>query len=96
MKHFLVEVTYSAPIEQVLKMRNDHREYLKTGYQRKWLLVSGTQSSKKGGVVIARAPSLDELQAFFKEDPYQANGLAEYRFVEFEPAQYQEFLQEWL
>jgi uncharacterized protein YciI len=96
MKHFLVEVTYSAPLEQVLKTRNEHREYLKTGYKRKWLLLSGAQSSKTGGVVIARAPSLEDLEAFFKEDPYWVKGLATFRFVEFELAMFQDFLQEWL
>jgi len=96
MKHFLVEVTYAVPMDQVLENRDEHREYLKTGYQRKWLLMSGAQSSKKGGLVIARAPSLEELQAFFKEDPYWVKGIATYRFVEFEPAQYQDFIKEWL
>jgi len=96
MKHFLVEVTYAAPMDQVLETRTEHREYLKTGYQRKWLLFSGAQSSKKGGVVIARAPSLEELQAFFKEDPYWVKGLATFRFLEFEPAQCQDFMKEWL
>jgi uncharacterized protein YciI len=96
MKHFLVEVTYTVPLEKVLETRVEHREYLQTGYQRKWLLLSGAQSSKKGGVVIARAPSLEELQAFFKEDPYWVKGLATFRFVEFEPAQSQGFLKEWL
>jgi uncharacterized protein YciI len=96
MKHFLVEVTYAAPLEEILKTRSEHREYLKTGYQRKWLLISGAQTSQKGGVVIARAPSLEELQAFFKEDPYWVKGLATYRFLEFEPALYQDLLLEWL
>jgi len=96
MKHFLVEVTYAVPMDRILESRTEHREYLKTGYQRKWLLFSGAQSCKKGGVVIARAPSLEELQAFFKEDPYWVKGLATYRFLEFEPAMSQDFMKEWL
>lgn len=96
MKHFVVEVTYTLPMEQVLPARNEHRDYLKTGYKRGWLLLSGAQASKKGGMIIARAPSLDELQAFFREDPYQVKGLATYRFIEFEPAQFQEYLKDWI
>ncbi len=96
MKHFIVEVTYKVPFEQVLPTRAEHRAYLQTGYARGWLLCSGAQASKKGGLVIARAPSLEELQVFFQDDPYRVKELASYRFIEFEPAQYQDVLKDWL
>ncbi len=96
MRHFIVEVTYNVPFEQVLPTRTEHRTYLQTGYDRGWLLCSGAQASHKGGLVIARAPSLEELQAFFQKDPYRIKELASYRFIEFEPAQFQEILKGWI
>ena len=96
MKHFMIEVTYLVPKEQILTVRPEHRAYLQKGYAGGMLLMSGAQSSGKGGIVIARAASLAELEGFFKDDPYQIQKLVSYRFVEFEPAQWQECLKDWI
>jgi hypothetical protein len=42
------------------------------------------------------APTLDDIQAFFKNDPYQLKGLAVYRFAEFNPVKQQAFLEDWV
>jgi hypothetical protein len=39
---------------------------------------------------------MEEIAEFFKDDPYQIKGLAEYHFIEFKPVYYQEFLKEWV
>jgi uncharacterized protein YciI len=96
MKYFVVEVTYLVPIEKILTVRSEHRAYLQKGYAGNMLLMSGAQSSGKGGVVIARAKSLSALESFFKKDPYQVQHLASYRFIQFEPAASQEFMKRWL
>jgi uncharacterized protein YciI len=95
MKHFIVEVTYLQPLEQVLPVRAEHRAFLQIGYDKGWLLCSGAQSPVVGGMVVARAPSLEDLQAFFAQDPYKLKGLASYRFVEFTPAGMQSFMADW-
>jgi uncharacterized protein YciI len=47
-------------------------------------------------MVIARAPSQEDLEQFFTQDPYQIKGLAEYRIIEFTPVKNQPFLKDWL
>jgi uncharacterized protein YciI len=47
-------------------------------------------------MVVARAPSLEAIQQFFQDDPYQVKGAATYRFVEFEPVRLQEWMKEWI
>jgi len=96
MKHFVIEVTYSVPFEQMAHIVPDHRAFLQLGYDRGWLLMSGPQVPKTGGMIVARAPSLVELQQFFQDDPFQKNGVASYRFVEFEPVKRQAWLEDWL
>jgi uncharacterized protein YciI len=96
MKHFIIEITYTGTPEQIAATVNEHRAFLQTGYDKGWLLMSGPQNPKIGGIVIARAPSLEELQAFFKNDPYPTRKLATYRFVEFEPIKRQPFLESWV
>lgn len=95
MKHFIIEVTYRIPVEQLGENLAEHRAFLQTGYAKGWLLCSGPQAPRLGGMVVARAPSLEDLQAFFKNDPYQLKGLADYRFVEFEPVLRQALLETW-
>lgn len=96
MKHFVIEVTYSVPFEQMAHIVPDHRAFLQLGYDRGWLLMSGPQVPKTGGMIVARAPSLVELQQFFQDDPFLKNSVATYRYVEFEPVKRQALLEDWL
>lgn len=96
MKHFIVEITYTVPAEQLSEIVASHRAFLQTGYERGWLLMSGPGVPRVRGFVIARAPSLEDLQQFFKDDPYQQNSVATYRFSEFDPVKRQGFLEEWV
>jgi len=96
MKHFLIEIQYTAPMEKIAGILADHRAFLQIGYDQGWLLMSGPMNPKTGGIVIARAPSLEEIQSFFLNDPYGQNQSANYRFVEFEPVKRQPFLEDWV
>jgi uncharacterized protein YciI len=95
MKHFIVEIIYTAPIEKVSTITPLHRAYLQKGYDQGWLLMSGPQNPRTGGIVVCRAPSLEEIQSFFKNDPYNQNKVADYRFTEFEPLKRAAFIEPW-
>lgn len=95
-KFFIMEVTYLIPAEQLGDRLAEHRAFLKTGYEKGWLLMSGPQVPKVGGMLIARAPSKEELEAFFANDPYQVKHIATYRFVEFEPVLRAEIVEGWI
>lgn len=96
MKHFVIEVNYTASAERIAELLSEHRAFLQIGYERGWLLASGPRVPKTGGIIVARAPSVDDLRAFFEADPYQINDAAEYIFIEFEPVKRQPFLEEWI
>ncbi|MHC1785194.1 MAG: YciI family protein [Anaerolineaceae bacterium] len=96
MKHFMIEVTYRITIEEIGDRLDLHRAYLQTGYDRGLLLMSGPKNPRIGGLVIARAESLEEITAFFAQDPYVLLGLADYRFVEFNPVKYADILSDWI
>ena len=96
MRHFIVEVSYVAPIEKIDAALADHRAYLQKGYDAGMILFSGPQVPRTGGVIAARAESLEALQAFLAGDPYQTAGLVRYRFVEFSPVKRQPFLENWV
>ncbi len=96
MKHFLVDIHYTAPIEKIDEILPLHRAFLQTGYDQGYLLCSGPKNPRTGGIVIARAESEDELRNFFKQDPYQQNQAARYAFIEFNPVKFQPFLEKWI
>jgi uncharacterized protein YciI len=96
MKHFIVEITYTAPLEQVGEVTPDHRAFLQTGYDSGLLLYSGPQVPRVGGIIVARADSLEEIQQFFADDPYQKRGMATYRLIEFNPVKSQAFMEPWI
>jgi uncharacterized protein YciI len=58
--------------------------------------MSGPKNPRTGGIVVARAPSLEEIQAFFGQDPYQLNKIATYRFAEFSPVKRQPLMESWI
>jgi uncharacterized protein YciI len=96
MKHFLIEITFTAEPKQMAVVRPEHRAYVQTGFERGLLLFSGLQKTMTGGVVVARAKSRQEIERFFAFDPYRLKGIATYRFVDFSPVFFQPFLDSWM
>ncbi|XHR26952.1 MAG: YciI family protein [Chthoniobacteraceae bacterium] len=96
MKHFVVEITYTAPSEAVAAVLERHRAYLQKGYEAGLLLMSGPQNPKTGGMIIARAESLDAIESYFANDPYQTEGVGKHRFIEFVPVKQQPFMVGWI
>lgn len=96
MKHFIIEITYTAPLEKIDLVVSEHRAYLQTGYERGWLLMSGPKNPRTGGIIIARAPDAAAIQAFFEQDQYQLRGIATYRITEFDPVKHLPSLDNWV
>ena len=95
-KFFLIEITYLIPAEQLGETVAEHRAFLQSGYEQGWLLLSGPQVPRTGGLIIAKAPSREALESLFSHDPYQTRQVATYRMVEFDPIKRQGFLDDWV
>jgi uncharacterized protein YciI len=95
MPHYIVEITYHVPLQRIDEALLAHRAHLQTGYDRGLLLGSGPQLPRVGGILIARAATRAELEAFIAQDPFRLQDLAEYRLVEFQPVKYQPWAADW-
>lgn len=84
-KHFVIESTYLAGLEQIDAQLAAHRAHLETGFQSGMLLASGPQVPRTGGMILARATDKAEVEAFLARDPFALAGISKYRVVEFEP-----------
>ena len=96
MKHFIINVTYKVPLTKIDELLTEHRKFLQGGYDKGLLLFSGPRNPRTGGVVAARAESLEFIKSFFNNDPYKINNAADYEFVEIDPVKRQPFLEDWI
>jgi uncharacterized protein YciI len=95
MKHFIVEATYLAPLEEIREATARHRLFLQKGYDAGWFLCSGPQDPPVGGFLVARAPSKAHLEQLFETEPFRVEKLASYSFKEFNPVKRQPWLDDW-
>lgn len=96
MNCFLVEIRYLKSFDSFGEMVTKHRAYLQKGYDQGMLLMSGPRADKSGGLCIARAADEESLRAFFEQDPYKLEKLAEHVIIPFTAAKYQPFLETWI
>ncbi len=97
MRHFLLEGQHLVPFEQrAPELIAAHRRFLQEGYDEGRFLLSGPHIPASGGILIARAESLEELTGFLADEPYcKAKVMRFCRITEFDPVQHQPVLREW-
>jgi uncharacterized protein YciI len=84
--HMFVAIsTYLKPLEEVDNAYPAHRQWLMKQYNAGRFLGSGPRVPRTGGVIIARAESLEACQAMLAEDPFQQQGIVQYDVYEFNP-----------
>ena len=74
-------VRYRKPVEEVLKIVEAHRAYLRELKQRGLLLASGPIDPRSGGVLLLRVPDSDvqgSLDGIRDQDPFVKTGTAQY------------------
>ena len=96
MKHFIAEIVYLVPVEQLADILPEHRAFQKIGYEKGLLLFSGPKEPRVGGIAVCRAPSLDVIREFFSHDPYALHKVATHSFTEFNPVLRQAFMEDWV
>lgn len=87
---FIIEVDYTTSLEVIDSIVGEHRAYLAKGYEQGFLLASGPRNPKTGGIIIGRFPSLESVQEFTKNDPYNLKNAATYNIIEFSPVLHNE------
>jgi uncharacterized protein YciI len=97
MKFFFLEGQHLVPFE--LRDPNliaAHRQFLQHGYDKGQFLLSGPSVPPNGGVLVARAESLEQLNEILADEPFCKAGLMRFsKIIEFNPVQHQPFLSDW-
>ncbi|WP_225840022.1 YciI family protein [Streptomyces sp. NK08204] len=80
---FVLELTYTAPLEAVDAVLPDHVVWLDQQYDKGFFLASGRKNPRDGGIVLAVAEDRDRIEEIIAGDPFVAAGVCAYRVTEF-------------
>src|SRR5262249_17635111 len=84
---FVVELTYTAPLEKIDAAMKAHVAFLNKHYAAGTFLISGRKIPREGGIILAMGESREQIEALMREDPFCSGGLAEFRVIEFRASQ---------
>ena len=84
---FVVELIYKANLAAIDARMASHVKFLKKHYASGHFVVSGRKIPRDGGIILAVGKSREELEAIIAEDPFHAQGLADFRVIEFRASQ---------
>jgi uncharacterized protein YciI len=84
---FVIELTYKAPLAEIDASMAAHVRFLKKHYAAGHFLISGRKIPRDGGIILAMAPSREDVDAIIREDPFYTRGLADFRIIQFRASQ---------
>jgi uncharacterized protein YciI len=85
---FIVDLKYIVPLEQIDAHMNDHVKFLRKYYKQNVFVASGRKVPRTGGIILALAGSMDEIQQIISEDPFYVHKLAAFTITEFMTSQH--------
>jgi uncharacterized protein YciI len=84
----IVLIRYRAPLEEVAKVTDEHRAYLRELKQQGTLLASGPFDPRSGGALLLRVPDAAPraaLDSVRDGDPFWEKGLVNYELMLWAP-----------
>lgn len=85
---FIAILTYKKPLSEVDKYLQAHRDYLADHYAAGDFIASGPENPRIGGVIMIKATNHEAVNTIISQDPFNINGIADYRIVEFTPTMF--------
>jgi uncharacterized protein YciI len=80
---FIIDIRYTAPLEEVDKHIDGHVAYLQKYIENNTFIVTGRKVPRTGGILIANAGSKEEVEKIITEDPFYQHKVAEMTITEF-------------
>ena len=84
---FVIELTYKAALSEIDAHMKAHVAFLNKHYAAGTFLISGRKIPRDGGIILAVGKTKPELESILAQDPFQKQGLAEFRIIEFRASQ---------
>lgn len=90
---FIIQLQYTASLEMVDKLLDEHKLFLEKYYAAGIFLLSGRKQPRTGGVILASAENRERIEKIIAEDPFNKHELADYTITEFLPSMSNELFQ---
>ncbi|MFD6243708.1 YciI family protein [Streptomyces roseolus] len=83
---FVLELTYTAPVERADALMDAHVAWLDEQYAAGVFLASGRKNPRDGGVILAAGVDRAAIERIAAADPFSSEGVCAYRITEFYPS----------
>ncbi len=80
---FVLELSYTAPLERVDALLSDHVDWLNTHYASGTFIASGRKEPRDGGVILAVGADRAAIEEVVASDPFVTAEVCAYRITEF-------------
>ncbi|MEV1044167.1 YciI family protein [Streptomyces sp. NPDC049916] len=80
---FVLELTYTAPVERADALMEEHVAWLDAQYAAGVFIASGRKNPRDGGVILAVGEDRAAIERITAADPFAAHGVCAYRITEF-------------
>ena len=87
---YIIILTYQKDLSEVEKHLEAHRAYLDKHYASGHFVASGAQVPRKGGVILCKGDSKEEILDIIAQDPFHEHRIATYQIIEFTPTKFSE------
>jgi uncharacterized protein YciI len=83
---FIVLLRFSGNKDKASEFMQDHKEWIKRGFDDDVFLLIGSLQPNLGGGILAHNTSLSDLQSRVNTDPFVAENVAKAEILEITPA----------
>lgn len=80
---FVLELTYTAPVERLDALLEEHIAWLDEHYAAGVFLASGRKNPRDGGVILAVGDDRAHIERIAAADPFATHDVCTYRIIEF-------------
>jgi uncharacterized protein YciI len=84
---FVVELIYKVGLPAIDARMRAHMVFLRKYYAAGNFLISGRKIPRDGGVILAVGDNRAQIEDIIRQDPFVADGLADFRIIEFRVSQ---------
>lgn len=84
---FVIELVYKVDLAQIDAHMTAHMAFLRSHYDAGTFVMSGRKVPRDGGIILACGTDRDQIEQIIRQDPFVAQGLADYRIIQFRASQ---------
>ena len=85
---FIINLNYIVPLKELDAHMTAHVKFLQKYYKKNVFIASGRKVPRTGGIILAVADSMEQVEEIIHEDPFYIHRLADFTITEFLTSQY--------